>query len=370
MQPLRILQDVPAAVGFDDRLFGQPGDRAALVRSIEYSLRYLQTPAAAQAYQNYPVPGITRDRVERSLRRFRQLVLAARTAQQLQTAVQREFDWYAAIGQDQQGTVSFTGYFEPVYPASRRRTDEFVYPLYRLPANFKTDWKSPHPSRTELEGIDGLQGAQGPLRGLELVWLRDRLEAFLIQVQGSTRLQLTDGGMLSLGYAGATDYPYTSIGKELVKDGKLTPETLNLPNVINYFRQHPQELNQYIPRNQRFVFFRDTQGALPMGYLNVPVTAQRSIATDKRLMPPAALAVIHTTVPPATPSSAPAALSSAPTSRYVLNQDTGSAIIGPGRVDLFMGTGATAKAQAGQINSTGALYYLLLKQPQELPRSR
>jgi len=347
------------SLGFDQQLWGtpeQPGDRQALLKSIDHSLRYLATPTAAAVYQNYPIPGITLERVRRSLVRFRQLLLTSNSPTQLQAAVNREFEVYQSVGHDDQGSVLFTGYFEPIYAASRTPSAEYRYPLYRLPTNFNT-WKMPHPTRADLEGVDGF-GENTPLDGLELVWLRDRLQAFLIHVQGSARLQLPDGSVMSVGYAGKTDYPYTSVGRELVKDGKLLLEGLTLPVLIDYFRQFPSELDQYLPRNQSFVFFRETNGAPATGSLSVPVTAERSIATDKSLMPPGALALIQTRIPY---PNAQGQLESRWVSRYVLDQDTGSAIKGPGRVDIFMGTGVLAGDRAGVIAGNGNLYYLLLK---------
>lgn len=343
-------------LGLDDRLWSRSSDRAALVAAIDYSLDYLQTPAAVEAYRNYAISDFSLGRVRRSLERFRQLVLTARSPEALRAAVQQEFDLYQSVGADGQGTVHFTGYFEPIHQASRVRTSEFRYPLYRLPPDFK-QWPIPHPTRLELEGANGLQTER--LRGLELVWLRDRLEAYLVQVQGSARLQLTDGTVMSIGYAGRTDYPYVSIGRELVNAGKIPEPELTLAAVTAYFQQNPAELDQYLPRNNRFVFFKDTTGAPATGTLRVPVTAGRSIATDKSLMPPAALALIQTQLPDA---EGQANSTLTPVNRYVLDQDTGGAIRGAGRVDLFVGTGAAAGEQAGRINTTGQLYYLLLRQ--------
>ncbi|MEB3293985.1 MAG: MltA domain-containing protein [Synechococcales bacterium] len=354
---LRRLQSVPSDLGLDEQLWSSAnhsGDRPALVRAIDYSLRYLRTAQATTAYRNYPVKGVTRDRVERSLRRFRSLVMQAKTPKALQQAIQAEFDLYESIGKDQEGTVAFTGYFEPVHTASPVRTAEFRYPLYRRPAQFER-WQKPHPTREQLEGKDGLQGDRGLLKGLELVWIRDRLEAFLIQVQGSSQLQLTNGKRMTIGYDGHTDHPYTGIGRELVKDGKLKVEDLNLPNVTRYFQENPAALDEYLPRNHRFVFFRNTQGAPAIGSLGQPVTPERSIATDKKLMPPGALAMIATPLPDRQ-------LHIQPVHRYVLDQDTGGAIIGPGRVDVFMGTGKLARDRAGLIRAEGRLYYLLLKE--------
>ncbi|XQQ07045.1 MAG: murein transglycosylase A [Leptolyngbya sp. IPPAS B-1204] len=347
--------EVSSELGLDDRLWSRSSDRAALVTAINYSLDYLQTPEAVAAYQAYLISDFSLERVRRSLVRFRQLVLTARSPESLRSAVQQEFDLYQSVGSDGEGTVSFTGYFEPVHAASRVRTGDFRYPLYRLPPDLK-QWPTPHPTRLELEGADGLQNQR--LRGLELVWLQDRLEAYLVQVQGSARLQLTDGSVMSIGYAGRTDYPYVSIGRELVNAGKIAASDLTLAAVRTYFRQHPAELDRYLPRNNRFVFFKETTGSPATGSLRVPVTAGRSIATDKSLMPPGALALIYTQLPESQAEDAPL-----PVSRYVLDQDTGGAIRGAGRVDLFVGTGTAAGEQAGQINHTGQLYYLLLKSP-------
>ncbi|HEY9637464.1 MAG TPA: murein transglycosylase A [Coleofasciculaceae cyanobacterium] len=347
------------SLGFDEQLWGrpgQPGDRQALLKSIDYSLRYLQTSSAQRAYQQYPVPGITRDRVRRSLVRFRQLVVSSRSPAELQAAVNREFVFYKSVGKDNNGTVFFTGYFEPIYAASRTPSAEYRYPLYRVPTDFNR-WTMPQPTRAELEGEDGL-GKNSPLRGRELVWLRDRLEAFLVQVQGSARLQMPDGKLMTVGFAGKTNYPYTSVGRELVKDGKLPLEGLTLPVLINYFRSSPGELDQYLPRNQSFVFFKETHGAPATGSIGVPVTAERSIATDKSLMPPGALALIKARIPY---PNATQQLESRMVNRYVLDQDTGSAIQGAGRVDIFMGTGPLAGDRAGIIGGTGELYYPLLK---------
>ena len=339
-----------APVGQDEQLWSQ-GDRQALIVAVSHSLNYLQTEAAVEAYRRVAPTGFSREQVQKSLERFRQILLSAKTPEALQVAVLREFDFYQSVGSDGAGLVHFTGYFEPVYPASPVQTAEYRYPLYALPPDL-SQWPHPQPTRLQLEGADGRQGDTGRLRGLEIVWLRDRLEAYLVQVQGSARLRLTDGSLLSVGYAGRTDYPYVSIGRKLVEAGKIPEAELTLAAVIQYFQAHPAELDHYLPSNNRFVFFKTTNGSPAIGSLGEPVTAGRSIATDKSLMPPGALALIQANLPDS-PSQ--------PTSRFVLDQDTGGAIRGAGRVDLFMGTGAAAGDQAGLINTDGQLYYLLLK---------
>ncbi|MGA1625643.1 MAG: murein transglycosylase A [Prochlorothrix sp.] len=354
-------QQLAPRIGLDTQLWGDgdigKADRSALLQAIDHSLRYLNTAEAEQAYAAYPIAGVSRDRVYRSLRRFRVLLQWATSPQQLQRWVRQEFDFYQATGHDGQGSVDFTGYFEPQYQASLTPSATYRYPLYRRPPDLDR-WPQPHPTRLALEGADGLQGAEGPLAGLELVWLADRLEAYLVQVQGSARLELVQGGSLSVGYDGRTEYSYTSLGKALVEAGRFSLEELTLPKVLGYFEEFPAELDLYIPRNDRFIFFRETQGAPPTGSLGVPVTADRSIAADKSLMPPGALALLVTDLPY---GPTPDQLEPYAVSRYVLDQDTGGAIKGAGRVDIFLGSGALAGARAGLVNTPGQLYYLLLK---------
>jgi membrane-bound lytic murein transglycosylase A len=356
LQPIE-LNDL-ANLGIDEQLWTNPDHRQSLLQAIDRSLSYLDTPTATQAYQNYPVPGFTLERVKRSLVRFRQVLLSVDSPTQLQELLQKEFVFYQSVGTDHRGTVEFTGYYEPIFSASIVPTAQYRYPLYRKPANFDS-WSQPHPTRVQLEGEDGLLGNKSILSGYEIVWLRDRLEAFLVQVQGSARLQLTDGRTMTVGYGGSTDYPYTSIGGELVKEGVFTKEELSLPKLMAYFQAHPEALDQYISRNNRFIFLQETQGQPPIGSLGVPVTGDRSIATDKSIMPPGALALIVAPIP--LPNQA-GELETRLVSRYVLDQDTGSAIKGTGRVDIFLGTGKLAGDRAGLLNGTGQLYYLLLKE--------
>ncbi|MEH2218877.1 MAG: murein transglycosylase A [Nostoc sp.] len=341
----------------DEVIYGEISEKKALMSAIARSLQYLQTANAAAAYQNYPVAGITRDRVFKSLKRFRELLLTTNSATELHQAIEREFVLYQSIGKDTKGSVLFTAYYEPLYAASRVPTPEYRYPVYRLPPDLNS-WTKPHPTRLELEGADGLQAVKGKLRGLELFWFRDRLEPYLAQIEGSARLQLPDGTQTAIGYAGNNAYNYKSLGRELANDGKLPLEGMTMPIILDYFQKYPQELNIYIPRDRSFVFFQENHGEPAQGSINVPLTAERSIATDKSLMPPGALALIRASIPFPNPTGK---MEERIVSRYVLDQDTGGAIKGAGRVDYFLGTGKLAGDRAGVTVSNGQLFYLLLK---------
>ncbi|MEM7553885.1 MAG: MltA domain-containing protein [Cyanobacteria bacterium P01_A01_bin.84] len=345
---------------FDKQLWGKnnrSADKQALITSLDRSLKYLQSPSTEITYKKFEKSGITRNRVIKSLQRFRQLLLQSKSATELNTALAKEFTFYQSLGRDNQGTVLFTAYYEPLYIASRVATPEFRYPIYKLPPDIKT-WSRPHPTRLELEGADGLQGSKGKLKGLEIFWFRDRLEPVLIQIQGSAKLQFIDGSQTSVGYAGNVAHNYQSIGKALVDDGKIPTDKIDMPAIFDYFKKYPQDLDIYIPRDPSFVFFQENFGAPAQGSIQVALTPDRSIATDKSLMPPGALAMIRSKFPFVDSNGN---IEQKIVSRYVLDQDTGGAIKGPGRVDYFVGTGKIAGDRAGVTISNGQLYYLLLK---------
>ena len=332
--------------------------RQALVQAVDHSLYYLSTPKAAQSYRQYANSIFSLEHTKRSLSRFKELLLTTESPAALEKAVKQEFTFYQSVGNDRRGKVDFTGYFEPTYTASRVRTAEYRYPLYRQPASFGS-WSTPYPTRAQLEGKDGLGSSKSILKGQELVWLSDRLEAFLVQVQGSARLKMTDGTTMSVGYDGTTNYPYVSVGGELVKDGVFDKDQLSLPKLLDFFAANPNQLDEYLPRNNRFVFFKETDGKPPTGSLGLPVTGDRSIATDKSIMPPGALALIVAPIPDLESTGK---IETRVVSRYVLDQDTGSAIKGAGRVDIFLGSGEVAGKRAGLLNGSGSLFYLLLKE--------
>ena len=349
---------------FDKQIWGessQQADRKILLSSIDNSLRYLQTAKAKKTYERYEknkVPGISRERVINSLQRFRQLLLESKSAAELNQAVAEEFVFYQSVGNDKKGEVLFTAYFEPLYIASRQQTAEYRYPIYAIPPDLK-DWERPHPTRLDLEGTDGLQGGEGKLKGLELFWFKSRLEPYMMQIQGSAKLRLLDGTQTSVGFAGNVAHNYRSIGKALIDDGELPSSGVTMPTILEYFEKDPKKLDVYLPRDPSFVFFQENKGAPAQGSIQVGLSPERSIATDKSLMPPGALALIRGHFPFATDSGD---LKHRTVSRYVLDQDAGGAIKGAGRVDYFLGTGKIAGDRAGVTVTNGQLYYLLLKE--------
>lgn len=324
-------------------------DRDSLRRAIAEERRLLR--ARPEAPVSLGGVKTTRARLLATLERLDALLDL--DGQALAAAVASEFACYHSVGRDGQGTVLFTGYHSPCYEGSRVRTERFDTPARRPPPGLTR----PSLTRREIDGEGKLDG-----QGLELVWLA-RLDAYLLEVQGSGSVRLPDGTLVRLQYAASNGHPYTSLGKELVKDGKLTPEEASIPAIRSYFAAHPEEQDEYLFRNASYVFFHEVDDP-PRGCAGAAVTAGRSIATDKRHFPAGALAFVVVDVPVTKDG---AVVGWRRRARFVVDQDTGGAIVGPGRVDLYMGADADADAAAGVMKREGALYYLLLREPAPRP---
>lgn len=259
-----------------------------------------------------------------------------------------------------------TGYYEPLLHGSWTRTARYRYPIYRPPDDLLTvDLDSVYP---ELKGkrVRGrLQGRRvvpyysradidsdgAPLAGNELLWVDDPVELFFLQIQGSGRVQLDTGETVAVGYAEQNGYPYTAIGRVLVERAGFDPDHIDLPTIRAWLRSHPDKAQAVMNANASYVFFalRDESLPGPLGSLGVPLLAQRAIAVDPAYIPLGVPVWLDTELPD----------SDAPYRRLVFAQDTGGAIKGPVRADLFFGDGPEAEANAGRMKQEGQLFVLL-----------
>lgn len=237
----------------------------------------------------------------------------------------------------------FTAYYEPELDGALHPDERFRYPLYRMPreARQKAQWLT----RREIETNDSLRG-----RGLEIAWVDDPVELFFLQIQGSGRIRLADGSYLRVGYGGSNGHPYRSIGVELVRRGIYTPHQVSAQVIKNWVRRNPLEGAELLRHNESYVFFRKVtkvpadQG--PLGAMNRSITQMRSIAVDPRF----------------TPLGVPVWLEkdgADPMRRLMIAQDTGSAIKGAQRADIFFGTGDAAGRAAGRLKDPGRMIVLL-----------
>ncbi len=255
------------------------------------------------------------------------------------------------IETDEQPSAFLTGYYEPVVPGSLVRTEAFTEPVFARPADL--DQLSPYPTRAEIE-------ATGLTRFQPLVWLADAIEVFMIQVQGSAAVDLRDGRRVRLTYAGRNGQPYTSIGRALIEAGEIAPDEMSLARLKQWVRDSGQAAGApgraLLHRNLSYIFFSMDESPAraqgPIGGAGVPLTPLRSVAVDRSLWPYGLPVFVDAVLP-----GADGGLS--PFQRLMIGQDTGSAILGPARLDLFMGSGDQAGAVAGNIRHRAGLYILL-----------
>ncbi|MEE9130877.1 MAG: MltA domain-containing protein, partial [Phycisphaerales bacterium] len=191
--------------------------------------------------------------------------------------------------------------------------------------------------------------------GKELVWLQDPLSTYIVHINGSAKLRLTDASLMYIGYAGKTDRPYTGLGQSMLDEGLLRTEELSLPAVRRVYEQNPKLVTELIYRNENYVFFTEYDGdTWPAGSLGVLVTAHRTLATDKKVYPRGGLVLVDT-------KAVTFSEGQRDFLEFMLDQDTGGAIQAPGRADMFMGVGASAEILAGGQYAEGRLYYFFLK---------
>jgi membrane-bound lytic murein transglycosylase A len=334
---------------------------ANLSTGIDNSLDYLKKPMSKKFY---PYADITHEQVVKSLTAFNDLLKSGLTGSQLNDAIRQKFDVYMSVGCDDAGTVLFTGYYTPIFYGSTVKTAQFQYPLYSQPKDLAKDEDgkilgskaadgsfSSYPARAEIENSNMLAGN-------EIVWLDDPFKVYIVHVQGSAVIRMPDGQLVTYGYTANNGHEYKSINKQLVNDGKIPPDRMNLDSMIDFFKVNPSLVSQYTQLNPRFVFFaRQTESGGPHGSLNEQVIAYRSIATDKSIFPRAALTFFATKLPRQIGNTT----YTDPFAGFALDQDTGGAIRAAGRCDIYLGVGDEAGKLAGQTYQEGRLYYLFLK---------
>ncbi len=344
-------------------------DPETLRTAIENSLAYYDKAPEGRTC-NLGEAEVNVGTLKASLRRFLELMGEHKLNRE---SIGESFDVYRR--RDDGAGLLVTGYYEPVLDGRTEPDDQFRHPLYWVPPDLVTvELKQfdparfseqrivgrlvenrlvPYYTRAEIDGQSKLRSS-----GCELLWLNDPIGAFFLHIQGSGAIRLPKGVMQRVGYAGANGRPYSSIGKKLQEMGAITPEAMSLQSIRSYLEEHPEIRDKILWSNESYVFFRPVKDG-PVGSLGFPLTPGRSIATDHTVYPKGALALLRTEKPRFDASGQ--VVEWEPINRWVLNQDTGGAIRGPGRVDLFCGTGETAEQTAGRMKQPGALLVLIEK---------
>lgn len=357
--------------GFTDDL-----SRASLEKAITNQLQAMfeQEPSTPVRLGSFT---LTRGRLVETLEAFLEILNQDLPIEEFNKKITEEFVLYR-VGKGKNKKVLFTGYYRPVIEASLKRTPLYRYPIYQMPKQGlqQVKYKSGIQLVGTNTGIEKLRESytekkawrrftreeidhKGVLKGqgLEVAWLKDDLERFFLHIQGSGMLEFPDGSRQGVGYQGSNQHTYTGIGKLMIQDGAIEISQGSMQGIKKYFVDNPQDIAKYLYQNKRYIFFTLNDDEGPRGSGGGELVGGRSIATDKSIYPAGGLAFIKVRQPVLNENNE--IVRWQPISRFVVDQDTGSAIRGAGRGDLYFGTGQVAGAKAGHYHERGEVYYLI-----------
>ncbi len=320
---------------------------------------------------------ITQARLKETLQAFQKLLQKNLPLEEFNKKVSEEFLLYR-VGKGKNKKVLFTGYYRPVIAGSPTPSPRYRFPIYRMPAkSFQMvrkqsgiqlvgsirgvkkihkkistkNWRSLTREEIDIEGALNNEG-------LEVAWLENELERYFLHIQGSGVLKFPDGTLQGVRYQGSNKYSYNSIGKQMLRDGVISAGEGSMQGIKKYFAKNPHNIPKYLNQNKRYIFFEfSNEGAIGSG--GGELVGGRSIATDKSIYPAGGLVFVKIRQPILDANNK--IESWKPISRFVIDQDTGSAIRGKARADLYFGTGDKAGAKAGHYHEKGEAYYLLKK---------
>jgi len=353
--------------------FSDDMDPGSLALAVRRGMEYLDRLSPETVF-HYGPDGFTSKQVRESHEAFLSLLSQGLAPDDLGIEIRRRFRVYRASGRSGDRRVLFTGYYEPVYDASLAPDEVFKYPLYRQPDDllkidlslFNEKFKEenitariegnkvvPYYSRRLIEEESVLAG-----KGLEVAWLKDPLDVAFLHIQGSGRLRLRDGNELLVHYRASNGRRYRSIGRYMIEKGFVKREEISMQVMRKYLTENPEVLDDVLNYNPSYVFFQQVESG-PSGSLGVLLTPGRSIALDSRVFPKGALGFIVCQKPYLNEHGEIVGWTKF--SRFVVNQDTGGAIKGAGRADIFFGRGPYAELSAGHLRHQGELYILIKK---------
>jgi membrane-bound lytic murein transglycosylase A len=278
------------------------------------------------------------------------------------------FDPWQVVNADESTSGMITGYYEPLLHGSRFKSRRYRFPLYAVPDDLLViDLTELYPEfkhkrlRGKLVGNrvvpyysrGDIEKEGSPIKGKELVWVDDAVDAFFLHIQGSGQVELENGERMRVGYGDQNGHPFRSLGRLLIDRGEIPPERASMQGIKDWARRNPKKVQEFLNANPSYVFFRELPKDLPgpIGSLGVPLTPERSIAVDPRVIPLGVPVYLATTWPN----------TADPLERLMVAQDTGGAINGGVRADFFWGFGDPAGSQAGKMRQSGRMWVLLPK---------
>jgi len=309
-----------------------------------------------------------------SLVKFLEFTEKKPSADELRKYINENYYVYKSTGSNGSGEVLFTGYYEPFLEGSLLKSDTYKYPVYGTPPDlisidlslfsrkyagekitgrYTGETVVPYYDRKEIETGRILDG-KAPV----LAWVKDPIDLFFLQYQGSGKILLDNGETINIHYHAQNGHPVKMIGTLLIQKKIIPQSEMSMQRIRAYLDSNPEEVQDILNYNTSYVFFKTEEDG-PLGYLGVKLTPERSVALDRRIFPPAGLVYIETEKPVAGGSGEITGWIK--NSKFVLNQDTGGKIIGPGRADIYWGNGKYAEVAAGNMRHMGNLYFLILK---------
>lgn len=362
MQPLT-QEEVQSILWSDDLDFER------LFEAIEQSLRYYGRLPDSSQFQYGEIRYSARE-MEASMHHLLDILQTHQGDARIQ-AIQKNFLFFESKNSKKE--AFFTGYYEPILQGRRTPTQEFNTPLYETPKDllkadlgiFNSKLKGqriigkvkgnrfvPYDSREEIAYRQSLKNRANPL-----IYVKNDIELFFLQIQGSGLVQLPNGVFKRLNYASQNGHSYRSIGRLLIEENKIPREKMSMQSLKKYLYNHPQEVKRILNHNPSYTFFREVKEG-PLGYIEVPLTPERSIAMDRKLIPKGGLAFIATQIPLFENEQL---MRWKPVKRFVLVQDTGGAIRGHGRADIFFGHGKLAELKAGHMQQWGRIFLIVAR---------
>jgi len=312
--------------------------------------------------------------IKTSLENFQDFIQGTPSKEKLLKYIGDHYPVYMYCKSGLPAQAFFTGYYEPYLLGSLEKSNLYRYPVHTIPddlvtidlSRFSSKFKGekivgryngkpefvPYYERKQIEKYNLLEKTSKPL-----AWVDDKIDLFFLEIQGSGHIYLNDGQSMKVHYHLSNGRPYRSIGSLLIRKGKIPKEKMSMQSIRTYLKNNPSEVQNILNYNPSYIFFKTEEDG-PLGSLNVKLTPGRSIATDRKAYPRSALAFIRTEKPLIDGNENIQGWTEF--SRFVLNQDTGGAITGPGRADLYWGNGVYAEIAAGYMQHKGDIYFLVL----------